>query len=284
MTQHHSYHSSALLPFMVNTFYKFVDLPDAQAWREPIKQAMLKRDVTGTIILAPEGINATVTGKDEAVLGLLDELKNHTPIGELTGKISRAEYKPFLRSIVKLKPELISLGVYANPTACVGEYVKPADWNALISREDVITIDTRNDYEFRIGRFKGALNPNTSDFKETVTFTEQHVDPAVHKHVAMYCTGGIRCEKYSSYLIDYGVQSVYHLQGGVLQYLQDVPESETMWEGVCYVFDDRVAVNHDLSDAAHITQCYVCGRPLEPHDRLDERYIPNTQCRFCFDD
>lgn len=269
-------------PFIVSTFYKFVALDDTDQLKASIQQAMQRHEVGGTVILAREGINATVSAKRTQLDALMDELQQ-APIGSLHTKESVVAFPPFIRAKVKCKPELISLGVPADPTRCVGTYVKPADWNALITQPDVMTIDTRNDYEYRIGRFKGAINPQTNDFKEMVAFTELTIDPAIHKRVAMYCTGGIRCEKYSSYLLDYGVEQVFHLDGGVLQYLEDIPQNKSLWEGVCYVFDDRVAVNHDLSDAVHITKCPVCGNPQEPHDRAHERYIAGKQCRYCFE-
>lgn len=273
---------TAIEPYVVSTFYKFVPLPNYVDIRESIKESMLSRNVKGTITLAPEGINATITGTRNDVDYMMRYLQARNEIGELHWKESFVDYMPFLKTKVKVKPQLISLGVPVDPTVCVGTYVDSKDWNALITQPDIITIDTRNDYEYRIGRFKGAINPATTDFKETVTFTEQTIDPQKHKRVAMYCTGGIRCEKYSSYLLDYGIEEVYHLKGGILQYLEDIPESESLWEGKCYVFDDRVAVNHDLSDAVEISQCDVCGQPLEPHDRAHADYIEDSQCPYCF--
>lgn len=265
----------------ISTFYTFRSLPQCRTLREPIRQAMQSRGIKGTITLAPEGVNATICGTSEAVEQLIDTLQNFPEIGTFTHKQSHAGAQPFKRAKVKIKQELISLGAPTDPMVCVGEYVPPAAWNALISRPDVITIDTRNDYEYRIGHFAGAINPATRDFKEMVAFTATHLNPDTHSSVAMYCTGGIRCEKYSSYLLSLGFKHVYHLQGGILQYLADIPQKQTMWQGVCYVFDERVAVNHDLSPATHITMCGPCGAPLEPTDRISANYEPDILCPYC---
>lgn len=265
----------------VSTFYKFIPLREPRTLREPLKEAMLARAVKGTITLAPEGINATISGTAAALADMLDYLQSLPAIGRFTSKESHVSDQPFQRSKVKVKKELISLGQPADPSVCVGTYVPSAQWNALISSPDVVTIDTRNDYEYRIGHFKGAVNPATRDFKEMVAFTQTHLDPAKHPRVAMYCTGGIRCEKYSAYLLTQGFKDVYHLQGGILQYLADTPENDTLWEGVCYVFDERVAVNHDLSKASHITMCPACGNPLEEQDRQHPAYLQGSSCAYC---
>jgi UPF0176 protein len=265
----------------ISTFYKFMPLPNYRDWREPLREAMRARNIKGTITLAPEGINATVSGEPDKLQELVDIIENNQDIGNIIHKDSHSSIQPFQRCKVKVKRELISLGVKTEPAVCVGEYIAPAQWNALISRPDVVTIDTRNDYEYRIGHFQGAINPATRDFKEMVAFTEQHLDPAVHQSVAMYCTGGIRCEKYSSYLVARGFRNVYHLHGGILRYLADIPVTESLWEGACYVFDERVAVNHDLSTADHITMCGPCGQPLTSADRADAGYVENVRCPYC---
>lgn len=268
-------------PVAISTFYKFTQLPDYRALQFPLKREMIRRNIKGTITLAPEGINATISGESAALEDLLCHLKSLPEIGEFEHKVSHFAEQPFKRSKVKVKPELISLGAPSDPSVCVGEYVDSWAWNALISREDVITIDTRNDYEYRIGRFKGAINPNTRDFKEMVAFTAEQLNPERHPHVAMYCTGGIRCEKYSSYLLEQGFAHVYHLKGGILQYLADIPQEETLWEGSCFVFDERVAVRHDLSADPAITMCAACGSPLTPEDRNYHDYIAHRQCGYC---
>ncbi|MCI5050102.1 MAG: rhodanese-related sulfurtransferase [Rickettsiales bacterium] len=267
--------------YTISTFYKFTPLAECEAMRVPIKRAMIQRNVKGTITLAPEGINATISGPEKGVFEVINKLQADPRIGSFEHKESFLDRHPFQRSKVKVKSRLITCGVDVDPTVCVGTYVESKDWNAIISAPDVITIDTRNDYEYRIGRFKGAINPNTDDFREMQAYTEQHLNPAKHKRVAMYCTGGIRCEKYSSYLLQVGFEEVYHLKGGILQYLADVPESETMWEGKCFVFDERVAVNHDLSEAEDIIMCLGCGNPLTDKELQDKWYVENIRCRYC---
>lgn len=265
----------------ISTFYKFVPLADTAQLRAPIREAMQQRGIRGTITLAPEGLNATVSGPDEQVEELIAHLSSYPQIGLIAHKESHTSAQPFARTKVKLKKELISLGEPANPSVCVGEYVPSSQWNVLITQPDVITIDTRNEYEYRVGHFEGAINPATRTFKETVAFTKAHLNPVTHPRVAMYCTGGIRCEKYSSYLLTLGFQQVYHLQGGILQYLADIPETQSLWRGACYVFDERVAVNHDLSKAVHITMCGPCGAPLLPSDRDSAHYHEGTRCPYC---
>ena len=265
----------------ISTFYKFTPLTDCEAMRTPIKRAMLKRGIKGTITLAPEGMNATISGQHDAVFDLLNELQSNPLIGEFEHKESFLERHPFQRTKVKVKSHLIPLEADIDPTICVGNYVESKKWNDIISAPDVITIDTRNDYEYRIGHFKNAINPNTDDFREMMAYTEQHLNPNKHKRVAMYCTGGIRCEKYSAYLLKVGFEEVYHLKGGILQYLADMPEESSLWEGKCFVFDERVAVNHDLSEAQDIIMCASCGNPLTDKDLEDKSYVENIHCKYC---
>lgn len=246
----------------VSTFYLFTPLPDAGSFKPSLLARMKELDIKGTITLAPEGINATISGATEAVESMITHLRSLPPFKKLTHRISYFTNPPFGRSKVKVKPELISLGAAANPSVCVGKYVKPVDWNALITAPDVVTIDTRNDYEFDIGRFKGALNPATRNFKQMVKFTKEHLDPEKNKRVAMYCTGGIRCEKYSAYLLTQGFEEVYHLEGGILAYLEQIPAADSRWEGHCYVFDERVAVGHGLTKSEGVVMCLGCGRAL----------------------
>jgi UPF0176 protein len=246
----------------VSTFYLFTPLPNADALKAPLLQRMKELDIKGTITLAPEGINATISGAKEAIESMIAHLRAMPNFKTLSHRLSFFTTQPFGRSKVKVKPELISLGAEANPSVCVGKYVSPKDWNALISADDVVTIDTRNDYEYDIGRFKGALNPNTRNFKQMVSFTKKHLDPKKNKRVAMYCTGGIRCEKYSAYLLTQGFEEVFHLEGGVLAYLEQTPEAASLWEGHCYVFDERVAVGHGLTKTEGVIMCMDCGRAL----------------------
>jgi len=184
---------------------------------------------------------------------------------------------------VKLKKEIVTLGVQGvSPTKQVGTYVKPEDWNALISDPDIILIDTRNDYEVDIGTFKGAVDPKTTTFREFPEYVSQNLDKTKHKKVAMFCTGGIRCEKASSYMMDQGFEEVYHLQGGILKYLEIVPEAESLWQGECFVFDQRVAVKHNLA-VGDYDQCYACRHPLSPQEMQSEQYAPGISCPYCYD-
>lgn len=268
-------------PVTVSTFYHFSPLPQPAALKPRLLEEMHSLHLKGTITLAPEGINATIAGDTGAIDRMIAQLRTLPGFSSLAHRTSTHASRPFGRGKVKVKRELISLGAPADPAVCVGTHIPPQAWNALILSPDVITIDTRNDYEFGIGHFKGAINPATRHFKEMVAFTRTHLDPARHPRVAMYCTGGIRCEKYSAYLLTQGFKEVYHLQGGILAYLETIPEAESLWEGECYVFDERVAVGHGLAPSIDATMCQGCGRPLYSADRNHPHYIENIQCAVC---
>lgn len=234
----------------VTTFYHFTPLPDPAAHKPTLLARMQALGIKGTVTLAREGVNATVSGMAESLGQFIAELQRELAITLPMARESYTGAQPFKRSKVKVKRELISLGEAADPSVCVGEYVMPNDWNALITRPDVVTVDTRNDYEFALGHFSGAVNPGTRNFKQMVAYTHQHLLPRGRdKAVAMYCTGGIRCEKYSAYLMAQGFSHVYHLHGGILAYLEQVPAAESLWQGNCFVFDERVAVGHGLAPA-----------------------------------
>ncbi len=233
----------------ISTFYSFVDLRDPAALRAPIRERMEALGIRGTITLAREGINATISGGAQAIEALMNYLGTLFPFTTPTRRESHFGAQPFKRTKVKVKRELISIGVPTFPAQCVGQYVKPAEWNALITAPDVITIDTRNQYEFELGHFEGAVNPATRNFKQMVKWTRENLDVNANSRVAMYCTGGIRCEKYSSYLVALGFKEVYHLFGGILAYLEQIPEEQSLWRGSCFVFDERVAVGHGLVPA-----------------------------------
>jgi UPF0176 protein len=230
----------------VSTFYSFSPLPDPEALRAPILAFMQARDIRGTITLAKEGINATVSGDAPALDALMAFLNQNINFTTPTYRESRFSDQVFKRTKVKVKRELISLGVPTFPAQCVGNYVMPADWNALITKPGVIIIDTRNDYEFALGSFAGAINPGTTNFKQMVDFTNAHLSPGANSTIAMYCTGGIRCDKYSSYLLSRGFSEIYHLHGGILAYLEQIPPAQSLWRGTCFVFDERVSVGHGL--------------------------------------
>lgn len=265
----------------VSTFYHFAPLNGLPELKNILLTCMKESGIKGTITLAPEGVNATIAGSKQAVSHLLGMIRNIKGFEGVQDRISYYITEPFKRSKVKIKRELISIGAPAHPSVCVGIHVPPNEWNALISRDDVITIDTRNDYEYAIGHFKGAINPATRNFKEMVAFTELELDPEKHPVVAMYCTGGIRCEKYSSYLLTQGFKQVYHLRGGILAYLESIPQSESLWWGDCYVFDERIAVRHGLIRNADVSSCDGCGRLLYSADRAHPSYIEKQQCPHC---
>ncbi len=268
---------------VVCALYKFVTLDDYQALRAPLRQVLLSNGVRGTLLLAREGINGTVAGPRVGIDALLAWLKSDPRLARLDYKESYCDENPFYRTKVKLKKEIVTLGVEGvDPRQVVGTYVKPAQWNALIADPEVVVIDTRNDYEVQIGTFKHALNPATSSFREFPAYVAGQLDPGKHKKVAMFCTGGIRCEKSTAYLKEQGFEEVYHLEGGILKYLEEVPEAESLWEGECFVFDNRVTVNHRLEKGAY-DQCHACRMPITEADKQRADYQPGVSCLHCFD-
>lgn len=273
--------------YLTAALYKFVSLPDYKTLQAPILEACIQHKIKGTLLLAEEGINGTIAGFSENIHGLLNYLRTNplfkNRFADLEHKESFASEHPFYRMKVKLKKEIVTLGVTGvSPTKLVGSYVKPEDWNVLISDPEVLLIDTRNDYEVDIGTFKGAIDPKTTTFREFPAFIAEHFDKTKHKKVAMFCTGGIRCEKASSYMMDQGFEEVFHLQGGILKYLETVPEAQSMWEGECFVFDQRVAVKHNL-EVGEFDQCYACRHPLSPVETQSAQYTPGISCPYCYD-
>ena len=231
----------------ISSFYSFSPIDTPETFRAPLLARMEELGVRGTITLAHEGVNATVSGRAESIDALLDYLAASMPFNPPAKRETYFRAQPFKRSKVKVKPELISLGVPSYPAVCIGKYVQAEDWNALIQSPDVAVIDTRNDYEYEIGHFVGALNPATNNFKEMIAWTEANLSAKKTSVIAMYCTGGIRCEKYSSYLVAQGFTHVYHLHGGILEYLEKIPPSQSLWQGECFVFDERVSVGHRIA-------------------------------------
>ncbi|QTH71567.1 rhodanese-related sulfurtransferase [Pseudoalteromonas xiamenensis] len=271
-------------PFVVCAMYKFVSLPNFKEIREPLQTIMEQNEVRGTLLLASEGINGTVAGKREGIDALLAWLNSQPGLDNIVFKESFDEECPFYRTKVKLKKEIVTLGVEGiDPLNVVGTYVKPQDWNALISDPDVVLVDTRNDYEIEIGTFKNAIDPKTKTFREFPQWAKENLDPSKHKKVAMFCTGGIRCEKSTAYMKEQGFDEVYHLEGGILKYLEEVPKEETMWEGECFVFDNRVAVNHDLEKGSY-DQCHGCRLPITEEDKLRPEYEEGISCHHCHDE
>jgi len=272
--------------FLTTAMYKFVSLPHFEVLREPILQFCKSRDIKGTLLLADEGINGTLAGGEKSILELLQFLKNDSlfegNFKNLSHKESWSDKHSFYRMKVKLKKEIVTLGVPGvSPTKVVGQYVKPQDWNSIISDPEVVLIDTRNDYEYAIGTFKNAINPKTNTFREFPNYVKSHFDPKKHKKVAMFCTGGIRCEKASSYMLSEGFDEVYHLEGGILKYLEEVGPEKSLWQGECFVFDQRVAIRHGLEVGGY-DQCYACRYPLSTDDMNSEKYIPGISCPHCF--
>ncbi len=270
-------------PIVICALYKFVSLDDYQSLRQPLFDFMQERGIRGTILLAAEGINGTVAGSRESIDALLVHLNADPRLADLNHKVSFDDTNPFYRTKVRLKKEIVTMGVPGiDPLRSVGTYVDPQDWNELISDPETVLIDTRNDYEIGIGTFRNAVNPQTDSFREFPDYVEQNLDPAKHKKVAMFCTGGIRCEKSTAYLKELGFENVYHLKGGILKYLEEVPEEKSLWDGECFVFDNRVSVKHGL-DKGEFDQCHACRMPISEEDKQSDLYVEGTSCPHCHD-
>ncbi len=268
---------------IVCAMYKFVALEDCQTLREPLHQVMQDNGVLGTLMLASEGINGTVAGSREGIDALLTWLQQDPRLADIVYKESLDDSNPFHRTKVKLKKEIVTMGAEgSDPTRVVGTYVKPEEWNALISDPDVILVDTRNDYEVQVGTFKGAVNPHTETFREFPDYVKENLDPEKNRKVAMFCTGGIRCEKSTAYLKEQGFDEVYHLEGGILKYLEEVPQENSLWEGECFVFDNRVTVNHQLEKGSY-DQCHACRLPLTAEQMQSDKYQAGISCPSCYD-
>jgi UPF0176 protein len=240
------------MPLKVAAFYQFAALPDFRELRDPLRAICTGLGLKGSVLLADEGINGTVAGPEESIDALVTELQHGALFGgrldNLELKFSRSSQMPFQRMKVRLKKEIVTLGAAVDPTRQVGTYVEPAEWNALISSPDTLVIDTRNAFEVAMGTFEGAVNPGIQSFGQFKEFTAQKLDPAKHRKIAMFCTGGIRCEKASAYLLGCGFSEVYHLKGGILRYLEGVPAQQSRWRGECFVFDERTALRHGLRE------------------------------------
>jgi UPF0176 protein len=267
---------------VVAALYKFVALEDFHELREPLLDACLAAGARGTLLLAHEGINGTIAASREGIDEVLAYLRSDPRLQDLEHKESLDDHMPFYRMKVKLKKEIVTMGIAGiDPNQRVGTYVRPTDWNELLSDPEVLLLDTRNDYEVGIGSFRGALDPETTTFREFPAYVRKHLDPGQHKKVAMFCTGGIRCEKASAFMLQEGFQEVYHLQGGILKYLEEVPQEESLWEGECFVFDNRVAVNHRLEKGQY-DQCHGCRHPITEQDKKSEKYQKGVCCPRCF--
>jgi UPF0176 protein len=269
---------------VVAALYKFVRLHGFEQLQQPLLDLMHDNDVRGTLLLADEGINGTISGPRAGVDAVLGWLKQDERLTALEHKESFHDEHPFLRTKVKLKKEIVTMGVEGiDPTRTVGTYLSPEEWNTVISDPDTVLIDTRNDYEVEVGTFKGAINPETRTFREFPEYVKETLDPARHKKVAMFCTGGIRCEKSTAYLKEQGFEEVYHLKGGILKYLEEMPKEDSLWEGECFVFDERVTVDHDLNPG-EFDQCHACRRPISDEDKRSEQFQLGVSCPKCYDE
>ena len=273
--------------FFTTAFYHFITLNDIKRLRPIIQSYCDKTLIKGTILLANEGINGTISGEEKNILAFHEFIKYDLIFAKafegLEYKGSWSNKNPFYRMKVRLKKEIVTLGIpEVSPTKKVGTYVKPEDWNSLISNPDITVIDARNGYEVDIGTFKNAINPKTSSFRELPKYIKDNLSPKKTKKVAMFCTGGIRCEKASSYMLEEGFEEVYHLQGGILKYLEIIPEAESLWQGECFVFDQRVAVTNELKQGKY-NQCFACRHPLSPQEIKSDEYIEGISCCYCID-
>ena len=269
---------------VVASLYKFVRLVDYRELRDPLLRLCLDRELLGTLLLAEEGINGTVAGSRAAVDALLQWLRADARLADIRPRETRHAQPPFARMKVRLKREIVTMGVAGvSPAQRAGRYVAPADWNALIDDPGVTVIDTRNDYECAIGSFRGALDPQLDSFREFPAWARENLDPAANSPVAMFCTGGIRCEKASAWLLGQGFAEVFHLRGGILAYLDEVPASDSRWHGECFVFDERVAVREGLAPGSHV-MCHGCGRPVSPEQRRSPLFSEGISCHRCHGD
>ncbi|NVJ58742.1 MAG: rhodanese-related sulfurtransferase [Gammaproteobacteria bacterium] len=271
------------MTYVVCALYKFVKFESFNEFRNPLLNEMTNHNIVGTLLLAHEGINGTVAGSRQSIDHLLAWLNTNEHLNPIEYKESFTDICPFKRTKVKLKKEIVTMGVEnIDPNKTVGTYVEAKDWNTLISDPEVLLVDTRNDYEVEVGTFEHAVNPHTETFREFPDYVKDHLDPKKHKKVAMFCTGGIRCEKSTAYLKEQGFDEVYHLKGGILKYLEEVPKEQSLWKGECFVFDDRVTVNHDLERGGY-DQCHACRLPITEQDKQSELFEKGVSCPHCFD-
>lgn len=273
----------------IAALYKFVDLPDFESLKDPLQAFCEQHEVKGTLLLAREGINGTISGSKEGIDAVLAYLRKDPRLADLEHKESWSDERdPFHRMRVRLKKEIVTMGQPNVNARNAGTYVPPENWNDLISDPEVVLVDTRNDYEVDIGTFKGAVNPNTVTFREFPNWVQSQsaeggvLDKSKTRKVAMFCTGGIRCEKSTAYMKSLGFDEVYHLQGGILKYLETIPPEKSLWEGECFVFDERVSVGHGLKPGQYI-QCRACRHPLSDEDRASPKYIRGESCPHCWD-
>lgn len=269
---------------VVAALYHFTPLEDLEAHQARLMGALSANGVKGTLLLAPEGVNGTIAGTREGIDAALTAVRALPGCAALDHKESHADEQPFLRTKVRLKKEIVTMGVQGiDPTAAVGTYIKPEEWNEVISDPETILIDTRNDYEVGIGTFEGAINPHTESFREFPAWFDKFRKDNPGKRIAMFCTGGIRCEKSTAYALSKGANDVVHLKGGILKYLEHVPEEKSLWNGECFVFDGRVSVRHGLELGTY-DQCYACRRPITEAMKAHPAYVVGVSCPQCIDE
>jgi len=269
--------------FLVAALYKFVSFEELEPIQASLKELSGSLSIKGSLLIAHEGINGTIAGRPSDMEKMLAGLRSLPGCSDLEHKESWAEEMPFLRMKVRLKKEIVTMGQpKADPSRVVGTYVEPQDWNDLIAQDDVVVIDTRNDYEVEVGTFKGAIDPQTASFGEFPDWWARHHNAFAGKKVAMFCTGGIRCEKSTSFLKTQGVEDVFHLKGGILKYLEEVPEEESVWDGQCFVFDQRVSVGHGLEPGAY-ELCFACRQPITQEDKSKPEYERGVSCHQCIE-
>ncbi len=269
--------------FVIAALYHFSRFENPAALKPPLLSLCKAQEVMGTLLLAPEGINGTIAGPREGIAQVLAHIRALPGCADLDWKEATSDRRPFGKMKVRIKREIVTMGQPdVDPRARVGHYVAPEDWNDLITRDDVAVIDTRNDYEVAIGTFDGAINPKTESFGAFPAWWEANRHRFHNKKIAMFCTGGIRCEKSTNYLLGQGVEDVYHLKGGILKYLEDVPAEQSTWKGDCFVFDNRVSVGHGLLEGPHLL-CHGCRQPILPEDRDKPQYEEGVSCHNCFD-
>ena len=268
---------------IVAALYHFTKFSDYKKLQDPLRKICNSEGIKGSLLIAYEGINGTISGSRSGIDAVLKHIRSMPGCSNLEHKESFASEIPFKRMKVKLKKEIVTMGQpHIDPTLNVGNYIEPSDWNNLISQDDIIVIDTRNDYEVAIGSFDGAIDPETKSFGEFPEWWEENRSKYQDKRVAMFCTGGIRCEKSTNFLLNEGVKDVYHLKGGILKYLEEVPEKNSKWNGECFVFDSRVSVKHGLEEGIY-NLCYACRMPLAPDDFKKEEFEKGVSCHLCID-
>ncbi len=271
---------------LIAAFYKFVDWNNLKRKKSEIEKLCLKNNIVGTILLANEGINGTIAGSEESILAVIKGLKDDPLLLDIEPKFSKAEGEIFKRMKVRLKKEIVSMGMEnIRPANLKGKTVKTGDWNELISDPKTLVIDTRNQYECAIGTFKGSLDPKTKSFRDFPEWSKNNLKAIMKKEgktkVAMFCTGGIRCEKASSHLLEEGIEEVYQLEGGILKYLENISSDESLWEGDCFVFDERVSIQHGLVEGNY-SMCHACRMPIDDDDMKSKKYSEGISCPHCY--